>query len=67
MNIMAEPNDTSYRQPRCKHGWVNPEASCDDCRELKRLHGIIEKAQRLLSVVEIAAVDQADYDAVMAA
>lgn len=64
---MATPQDTSYRQARCKHGWVDAQNQCDDCREIKHLRSIIAKAQRLLSVHEIAPIDQADYDAVMAA
>lgn len=39
---------TDYRQPRCKHGWVD-QGQCEQCRDIGDLFARAEKAESDLS------------------
>lgn len=49
---MSQSTDTSYRQKRCRHGWVD-EGQCEDCATAKRerlLYRAVCKAVGMMNI-----------------
>ena len=44
---MVDHQPSSYRQTRCRHGWVD-QSQCEQCKEVKELRAEIERQKAVI-------------------